>query len=145
MNPGEVEALCSQGFTAFLVQWVCDLQMKKNELIHNLEVIDIGNDVNNYYYNISGVPYNSRIVLYGAGYRGKRMYSMITEKDKYQIVGWIDKNAGKITEESATLPPEDISKLCYDYIVVAVDDIYLFQEIRDILLERGVSKERIIW
>lgn len=84
-----------------------------------------------------------RIVIYGAGEYGKKLFAKILEYKVQQVVAWVDRNAGNIG-----FPVEDpgmLSQLSYDFLIITVMNHHIYDEIRNDLLIRGVEKHKILW
>lgn len=87
---------------------------------------------------------NKRVVIYGAGNIGKAIYPVYAKA--CNIVGWVDKKYKLIPDifcESIS-DPQDIICLDFDYILIAVENNVIKEEIRSCLLEMGVDNEKII-
>lgn len=88
----------------------------------------------------------SRVVLYGAGYRGKCIRSMILQNKDYSLVAWIDKRYEELSkEENQIIGIEGIVGLEYDYIIIAIDAFDTMKEIKRELMEIGVDESKIVW
>lgn len=89
---------------------------------------------------------NKKIILYGAGNIGRRVYLKLIRRN--QIILWIDKQYGRLPAmfcEKMSSPQEILSTV-YDYIVVAVKKAELIQEIKDELIGTyDVSEEKILY
>lgn len=89
-----------------------------------------------------------KIVLYGAGKRGRLLYQQLTDGNQYhaEIVLWVDRNFRKYQEESLQVrSPEDIMNIDYRQIVIAVADQRMAEEIKVYLTEKGISPASILW
>ena len=88
----------------------------------------------------------SRIILYGAGDVGCSYYSHLQDDSSIQLIAWVDKKYEQYLQRGFDVVAVDqIDKLDFDYILLA---IYNDKVAHDIMLEleqRGVAKERIIW
>lgn len=93
------------------------------------------------------MPEGSVIVLYGAGKVGKCFYRHLTSDNRYSVASWVDKEYQVYRKEGYHVdPPQIISDIESDYIVIAVDDEKKAALISDSLeKEYGVSKDRIYW
>jgi len=88
-----------------------------------------------------------KVVLYGAGNAGRVFYKEIIEEAVCQLVAWVDKNAKQI-RKTTMLPVRDvecISDIDFDYIIIAVLDKTIFEEIEEEIIKKGIAKEKIIW
>lgn len=84
-----------------------------------------------------------RIVIYGAGEYGKKLFTKILEYKVQQVVAWVDRNAGNIG--FPVEDPETLSQLSYDFLIITVMNDHIYDEIRNDLLIRGVEKHKILW
>ena len=89
----------------------------------------------------------SKIKLYGAGDVGKSYYQVIIQTGCVVLTGWYDKNANEIDaflgERIYNL--DDVSVAADEYILIAVCDYNLSEEIRSDLISRGIPNNKIIW
>lgn len=87
----------------------------------------------------------SRIVIYGAGYWGNIYYNWINENFRGKIVGWIDNSWYAIgNQEYTVLPLDSLLKLLYDYVLIAIKNVNVQEEVRKNLISWGVPKNKII-
>ena len=103
------------------------------------------NDEKAFFFDIGRLPSGSKIVLYGAGKRGKKLYHCNRITNRYEIVLWVDANPdGAEVNDRVVETPEKITEYLFDYVVVAVED---FQIVKEIIssLEKYASREKIIW
>lgn len=93
----------------------------------------------------SKVKRGSRIVIYGAGLRGKAIYDVVKDSTDYNVAGIVDKNWRSYSgQEFDVTAPETIPSLTYDYIVIAVAYTNIIDQIKRYLIEKlGVDPERI--
>lgn len=98
-----------------------------------------------YLFPYEKVPYNSRILIYGAGTLGQDYYTQLSITKYCTVVGFIDKNYSNYRGSIVPVySPQDIGKLSFDYVVVALRTEIAFNEIKRVLLEMGVSEDKII-
>lgn len=89
-------------------------------------------------------PY-SRVIIYGAGRVGKQYYQQLTRGNYAQIVAWTDKNADSMRIYSDLFMNLDESlKRGFDYIVIAINDLTIHDEVKKTLVDRGVKTALII-
>lgn len=90
---------------------------------------------------------NSRIIVYGAGRVGTSYIRQFMAENKYQIVGWVDKNTEKLPVKGITVSNIDsIEHTEFDYIVVAMKFKGMFDDICETLSDKyKVDKCKIIW
>nr|WP_297705468.1 glycosyltransferase family 2 protein [uncultured Butyrivibrio sp.] len=87
-----------------------------------------------------------RIVLYGAGVIGKCYYNSLRTAGYSNLVLWTDKNYSALKEQGYPVEsPEDIMRVAYDYVVVAIEGKQNYEQIKDELIALGVSEDQILW
>lgn len=91
------------------------------------------------------VPAGSRIVIYGAGQVGKEIYYVQSELSLYKIVVWVDKRHEEYSKLGMNVcSPYDLVKYDFDYIIIAVKDEKIFNEIYDEIMQNGWNKGKEI-
>ena len=95
--------------------------------------------------SFSYLPRGSRIVLYGAGKRGKSFREKIINECICDIVLWVDKKSKNI--EGEVCNPHTILSLDnkYDYVLIAVKEKRLADEIKNELINIGIQEKVILW
>lgn len=89
---------------------------------------------------------NKKIILYGAGAVGKDYFKLNQRTKEYEIVGWVDRNwEGLAVYGMDVCSVEQIIYMKYDYILIAVKQQSIANEIKQQLLERGIPNEKILW
>jgi predicted O-methyltransferase YrrM len=96
-----------------------------------------------YEFPYSQIPKKSRIVIYGAGKVGCDIYAIQSMLKDYSITAWVDKNFEKLDNHEIK-PPQFLKNCEFDFIVVAVEKISIFQEICSYIIEKGLGKEEQI-
>ena len=96
-----------------------------------------------YLFPFSDVEKDKKIVLYGSGNVGKIYERQIRQSQYCKIVLWVSKDYKN--SEGMVSSPDMIMDCEYDYIVIAVADNSIAQDIRKHLLGMGVADEKIIW
>ncbi len=94
-----------------------------------------------------GIPQNSRIIIYGAGVLGQKMYKYLSQVEDMSIVLWVDKNFRSYIEKGMDVKePEAITK-CenYDYILIANTVLHTAEVIKKYLLGLNVVESKIKW
>ena len=96
---------------------------------------------------IWGFPYakvrrGSRIVLYGAGDVGNDFKMQIDASDYCSLVLWVDRNYAQI--KGSIRPPEEIKKIEFDYILIAVANEKAVRGIEEYLKQFQIIKEKIV-
>lgn len=98
-----------------------------------------------YKFPYAQIPYGSKIVLYGAGNVGKTMYSIVENTGYCNIVDWVDMQYEKYRKDGLPVnPPEGIINEKFDYIIVSVENIQLYDEIRQSIVLKKWNKEKEI-
>lgn len=97
-----------------------------------------------YLYPFVKVKKNTKIIIYGAGKVGHSLIRYLSKTEDYQVMLWVDKY------KKRTLMPgygistiEDIPKVDYDYIVIAILNADIVKEIKKTLMCSGVCEEKI--
>ena len=86
-----------------------------------------------------------RVVLYSAGTFGQQAYTHFTESDHFNLVAWVDDYYVEYRRCCRNVDPvETIMHIDYDYILLAVVNSLLCEEIKKRLLDMGVLEERIL-
>lgn len=83
-----------------------------------------------------------RIVIYGAGNIGEKVYEFISENTDNEIVLWCDKNAEKINNGIVQLP-EKIKECTYDAVIIAIAKKNFVSEVKKYLAEMGIDERKI--
>ena len=89
------------------------------------------------------LPKGTRIILYGAGERGKKYYINIMRENKCNIVAWVDKNFADI-DEAFVESPTVICNRKFDFVFITLKDQDKVDEIIQDLIKQGVAETRII-
>lgn len=88
----------------------------------------------------------SCIALYGAGRFGRKLYDIIYNNTRIDIVCWVDKKAIHLQTEGILVElPQVLLQKKYDGVVIAVKRRWLYETIRSELLAMGVAQDKIIW
>lgn len=100
--------------------------------------------------NIYIIPYekikpHSRVIIYGAGRVGKQYYHQLTKGNYVQVVAWTDKNAAsmRINSDLFMSLDESLDK-DFDYIIIAINDLVIRDEVKKDLIGIGVKSTIII-
>lgn len=90
------------------------------------------------------VRQGSKILIYGFGVVGKHIYSAIKSNVDYKIIGIADKNWQVYKQQGFdVIAPEDISKLDYDYIIIAINYANIKKQVKKYLMELGIPVNKI--
>ena len=91
---------------------------------------------------------DKKIILYGAGKYGVDLYRKITDYKYSDILLWVDTNVKSTTifgKQIEVQSPDEIEKVDFEQVVIAVMQRAVMQEIKENLVKLGVPKEKIIW
>lgn len=95
------------------------------------------------------IKQNSRIIIYGAGVAGRRCYSQAVSGLHYcDCLYFVDKRSAEIKKDSIsvygmdTLYAQPTSD--YDYVLVAIDDDAISEDVRYELISGGIASEKIV-
>ncbi|MCR5785341.1 MAG: glycosyltransferase [Eubacterium sp.] len=94
------------------------------------------------------LPGDKRIAVYGFGDVGQDFCKEISAIDRYSLVGVIDKNAGSLKETHSEIlfyEIEDISRLDFDVIIIAIINNDVADKVKEELIKRGIGEDRIKW
>ena len=85
-----------------------------------------------------------RVVLYGAGVFGRKIYGDLLEDENINVVHWVDQNYKRMggCVESPTVIIDEIN---IDMVFVAILDESVFNSIREYLLSINVHESMIMW
>lgn len=97
-----------------------------------------------YLFPFLNVKSGSRIVVYGAGKIGNRLVQSVCKTDKYSVVLWVDQNLNRPAVPGYTISSRDaISSVNYDYVIVAILNAVVSEEVKRSLVRDGVPEEKI--
>lgn len=89
------------------------------------------------------IPAGSRILLYGAGKRGKELFCDLILDKAYRIAGWTDQKYKEIGYPVIGI--EEALRQDYDHVLVSIESPVVAEKIRDDLIKRGVSLDQVFW
>lgn len=92
------------------------------------------------------IPEGSRLIVYGAGMVGRELVKQLHADGRYRIVAWVDQQYKSLrkTCEWVILPPHDIKKIAFDYVVIAVSKSAYIKEIKVLLQSLNIPSWKII-
>lgn len=98
-------------------------------------------------YTISNIEcIQGKIVLYGAGVVGNDYYRQLAIYNNIDIVAWVDKEPEKYKYNYCEVSKiSKLDNLNYDYLLIAVAREELSESIKQELISRGISRDKIIW
>ena len=99
-----------------------------------------------YLFPYSVIPKGSRIVIYGAGRVGKSYWRCLKDDEYAEVVAIVDKNYMNVSLRAMSVESPCILQYCeYDFVLIAVNEEYMSNEIREVLKQQLVKPEKIIW
>ena len=124
---------------------VYDTYVNMNNLLsQNLDKFKLGND-DTWQFPYECIPYGSRIVLYGAGFLGRRMYSVLKVSNYARIVCVVDTNYEQVDKRYMEVEkPESMLEEDFDYIFVTVENENTFCEIKKYIIQNNLNKGKPI-
>ena len=97
-------------------------------MIPRADVLYEGYDKLDYLFPYPAIKRNSKVVIYGAGVYGKRLYSYLKETRFCDVVGIVDRDYQNLsTTDFDVKAPTMISSMKFDYIIVAIS----FEKVRN--------------
>ena len=89
---------------------------------------------------------SKQMVLYGARIYGKDFYKQFIDNKKINIVCWADKNYKNLNNYPMKIEtPENIKNYDFDYIIIAVRDEEIAENIKNELLGFEIPKDKMLW
>ena len=100
-------------------------------------------------YGLSRCPYSvlgKRVVLYGAGTRGRRWYKELLADKAIEIVQWLDKGYLDLRDElPVTGDMESLGQVPFDWVMIDFADPKLMEEVIEEFQRRGVTQEKVYY
>lgn len=92
------------------------------------------------------IAQNSKILIYGAGDVGVAYLKQMLITGYADVIGFVDKNHTKYSNLAVPVySPDDLSKLEFDYVVLAFKREDYVSEITDLLSSMGIGKQKIVY
>lgn len=96
-----------------------------------------------------GIPYGSRVVIYGAGALGKSVYQYLKETQLVSLVGWYDREYQAFEREGYPVQNPIVLQQknteSFDCIIIAAIVERAARSIRKDLVDFGISEEKMRW
>lgn len=95
----------------------------------------------------SSILPGSNIAIYAAGQVGKAFYEQLQITHYAEAVIWVDRNYGGVQCGKTIDSPQALLKRYkeYQYVIIAVDDKQIADQIFNNLKEMGISEEKLVW
>ena len=92
------------------------------------------------------VPEGSNVLIYGAGNVGRLIYRQAVHDGYVNIAGIVDRNFEDMGAEDLPVEPlDEITRMDFDYILIAIRGKDAADSVRDELQKMGVPEEKILW
>ena len=100
-----------------------------------------------YVFPYEKVRKGSKVVIYGAGYAGRRYVEQILENGYCELVCVVDRQAHELQSASVKLEnPAVLGNCIFDYLVIAIQKAETAETIKKDLIEKyAVPAEKILW
>ena len=93
------------------------------------------------------------VVIYGAGKKGRLLYDQLTGRKKVNgrryhcnVVIWVDRNYLQYREQGMDIvAPEEIYNTEFEQIIIAVAKKEIADDIKRMLLRKGIEDYKIMW
>lgn len=114
-------------------------------LMRHIGIFD--NDDNTILIPYGGISKDARVVIYGAGVIGQKIYNYLVLKKGVNVVYWVDRNDifFKSLGYNVDNPENIVIRDEFDYIIIANTNNKIAYEIRTYLIEKGVKETKIKW
>lgn len=94
--------------------------------------------IDNELYPYRAVYVGQKVLVYGAGKFGRRLYEILVRCKKFTIVGWTDK-----TNFKGSIPIDEAIKLEYDVVIIAIAMADVAENAVNGLIKLGVEPNKI--
>lgn len=91
------------------------------------------------------IPDYRKIVIYAAGQEGKRLFHYITYETRSKVVGWTDMDYQELQKKGIPVVSLEKALACeYDGLVIAIENRFVCERVRELLVSRGVNRQKIM-
>lgn len=126
-----------------LKRYVLSIELHTLDKLYNISTFSLGT----YNYQYDNLE-NKKVVLYGAGDSSESLYNYLVRECRCSIVAWVDKypKGKNMRVLHDILPVTSISEFEFDYIIIAVINEKVANNIKKELVEiYGVNEKMILW
>ena len=99
---------------------------------------------NRFLFPFDKVPYNKKVLLYGAGDKGREYYNQLKKLNYCKELVWVDKNADNIENEKV-VDPSIVVDTKFDYSVIAIENREVCEQVKQYLILHNVKEEAIVY
>ncbi len=127
-----------------------DLQRQVNDFITGIFIIRSGGFLVSDDSDLQLFPFGcslkgQRVIIYGGGTFGQQLMKRLAKNDSCEIAGWLDDDYWEYRRCCMDVDPiEQICKVEYDAIVIALIDPVQIEKIKHLLYDYGVEEKMII-
>jgi|GEM_PF-592797 len=87
-------------------------------------------------------PNGAKVVLYGAGDQGQRLFQRIMHGHEWELVCWVDRDYEKLGYPIEA--PETILEHEFDYVFIAIENTQACQQVKNFLVGLGIPPEKLM-
>ena len=85
-----------------------------------------------------------KVVIYAAGTVGQKIYHLANGEAGYKVIAWIDKDYKVYRKQRYPVSGvQSIGKKKFDMIIIAIKNAQVVQSVTKMLIEEGISPEKI--
>lgn len=104
-------------------------------------------DVNSFLFPFARIKSGAGIILYGMGKMGAAFYQQLEQTRYGKLVAWADRNPGQPDVNMSSAPrifPCEIRNYSFDYIVIAIQNKKISEQVAKELSVMGIREQKII-
>ncbi len=91
------------------------------------------------------IPYESKVAIYAAGRVGKAFYYQLKASKYAQVVLWVDRDWEKQDTSLGVSRVEELFHADFDYVLISMENAKIAEDVKKMLVDRGISERKIIW
>lgn len=86
-----------------------------------------------------------RVIIYAAGKNGRALYQHLLAHPDFKIAGWTDIEYERYASSGyPVISCEEALNKLFDYIVISIGDVHKCDNVKNILVSRGVDADKIV-
>lgn len=123
------------------------LSQKINSINDNLEGKTCINEwFKTYIFPFDLIPRKSNVVIHGAGRVGFAFQKQVLSTSYCNLLLWTDKKYEEFQNHNLSVSsPENIKRVPYDYVVIAIENENIAKSVCEELIALGVERKKIVW
>ncbi|MBP3505379.1 MAG: glycosyltransferase family 2 protein [Lachnospiraceae bacterium] len=114
-----------------------------NEL-KKIKYNDFDDENGRFLFPFDKVPYGRNILLYGAGEMGHVFYNQLSKLNYCKELLWVDKNA-EYMNDNRIVSISEINSKKIDFAVIAIENKIICKTVQDLLVEKNIGLNKIIF